>query len=465
MSGIDLNDMPAAELPQIAIAETLAQKIAALDPAKLPSAVRRKCEELLIDVVGLAVTARNEDYVKSALAACDDNGSCTAIGHARALSAAAAALVNGTAIHGEDFDDTFEGGPVHAGAVIVPAVLAACERHKCDGNAALLGLAVGVETMCRLSLVAPTLTHKAGFHPTAVFGAMGAAAGVGAALQLSPRQLVDALGNAGSMAGGIIEYLAEGAWTKRLHAGWAAQAGIRAALLGRAGFLGPRTVFEGAHGFFHAFAHTAAGDYAALIDGFGGQWVTETLAFKPYPCGTMTHPYIDCARRLGRRVKADDIVEMVCDVGEGTVHRLWEPLATKQRPANGYAGKFSTPYCIAAGFVRGNVALSDFSDAAVREASVLALAAKVRYRIDPKNPYPKNFTGHIRATLRDGSVVEERQPHMRGGAQEPLTRADIEEKFLLNAKHGGWSADRAGSALKLIGGLFDGPIDLAPLRG
>jgi 2-methylcitrate dehydratase PrpD len=298
-----------------------------------------------------------------------------------------------------------------------------------------------------------------------VFGAMGAAAGVGAALQLSPRQLVDALGNAGSMAGGIIEYLAEGAWTKRLHAGWAAQAGIRAALLGRAGFLGPRTVFEGAHGFFHAFAHTTAGDYAALTDGFGAQWVTQTLAFKPYPCGTMTHPYIDCARRLGRRLGADDVVEMVCDVGEGTVHRLWEPLAAKQRPANGYAGKFSTPYCIAAGFVRGNVALSDFSDDAVREPAVLALAAKVRYRIDPKNPYPKNFTGHIRATLRDGSMVEERQPHMRGGAQEPLTRADIEEKFLLNAKHGGWSAARAGSALKLIAGLFDGALDLSPLRG
>src|SRR6516162_7572157 len=107
-----------------------------------------------------------------------------------------------------------------------------------------------------------------------------------------------------SMAGGIIEYLAEGAWTKRLHAGWAAQAGIRAALLGRAGFSGPRTVFEGVHGFFYAFARTSAGDFAAVTDGFGTQWVTETLAFKPYPCGTMTHPYIDCARRLGRRVRA-----------------------------------------------------------------------------------------------------------------------------------------------------------------
>ena len=199
---------------------------------------------------------------------------------------------------------------------------------------------------------------------------------------------------------GIIEYLAEGAWTKRLHAGWAAQSGIRAALLGRAGFLGPRTVFEGVHGFFHGFAHTTKGDYDALIGDFGTRWVTETLAFKPYPCGTMTHPYIDCARRLAARgIKADDIVEMVCEVGEGTVHRLWEPLAAKQKPANGYAGKFSTPYCIAAGFVRGNVGLGDFSDAAVRDPAVVALAAKVRYRIDPENPYPKNFTGHIRATL------------------------------------------------------------------
>ncbi len=457
--------MVAEALPKTAIAEHLAQKIAALDVAQLPQAVRDKCAELLIDVVGLAVTARNEDYVASVLAACDDDGPCTAIGHARTFSAAAAALINGTAIHGEDFDDTFEGGPVHAGAVIVPAVLAACERHGLDGRAALLGIAVGVETMCRLSLVAPTLTHKAGFHPTAVFGAMGAAAGVGAAFKLTPRQLVDALGTVGSMASGIIEYLAEGAWTKRLHAGWAAQSGIRAALLGRAGFVGPRTVFEGVHGFFHGFANTTKGDYDVIAGDFGARWVTETLAFKPYPCGTMTHPYIDCARRLATRVKAGDIVEMVCDVGEGTVHRLWDPLAAKQRPNNGYAGKFSTPYCIATGFVRGNVGLSDFSDAAVHDPAVLALAAKVRYRIDPQNPYPKNFTGHIRATLRDGSVVEERQPYMRGGAQEPLSRADIEQKFLLNAQHGGWSAERAAGTLQTIGGLFDGPVQLAALRG
>src|SRR6266511_4666838 len=287
-----------AELPKTAVAEILADKIAALDPARLPPAVRRKCEDLLIDVVGLCLTARNEDYVKAALAGWDDDGPCTAIGHARTMSAAGAAFGNGTAAHGEDFDDTFEGGPVHAGAVIVPAVLAACERHHPDGRMALVGIAVGTEVLCRLSVVVPKAVHKAGFHPTAVFGAMAAAAGVGAALGLNARQIVDALGIAGSMAAGIIEYLAEGAWTKRLHAGWAAQSGLRAALMARAGFSGPRTVFEGVHGLFHGFAHTTQGDYAALTGDFGARWVTDMLAFKPYPCGTMTHPYIDCARRL-----------------------------------------------------------------------------------------------------------------------------------------------------------------------
>ena len=456
----------ADKLPETAIAEVLAGKIAALRADTLPPAVRRKCEELLIDVVGLCVTVRNEDYVKAAIAAWDDEGACTAIGHARTMSAAGAAFVNGTAIHGEDFDDTFEGGPVHAGAVIVPAVLAACERHKPDGPSALLGIAVGVETMCRLSTVAPTLTHKAGFHPTAVFGAMGAAAGVGAALGLTARQLVDALGTVGSMASGIIEYLAEGAWTKRLHPGWAAQSGLRSALLGRAGFIGPRTVFEGVHGFFHGFANTTKGDYDAITGDFGERWVTETLAFKPYPCGTMTHPYIDCARRLAAKgIKGSEIKEMVCEVGEGTVHRLWEPLAAKQKPANGYAGKFSTPYCIAAGFVRGNVGLGDFADDAVRDPAVVELAGKVRYQIDPNNPYPKNFTGHIRAVLADGSVVEERQPHMRGGAREPLTRADIDEKFLLNARHGGWDEVRAKRALTLLQDFYGHKIDISSLRG
>jgi 2-methylcitrate dehydratase PrpD len=470
--------------PALSVAERLAERTAALHsgrdqtPRAYPSggndtseargltpSARRTCESLVLDVIGLAVAARKQPYMQAALVAWDDDGPCTAIGHERTLGAAGAAFVNGTAAHGEDFDDTFEGGPVHAGAVVVPAVLAACERHGRHGQAALLGIAVGAETLCRLSLVAPRLIHKAGFHPTAVLGALGAAAGVSAALGLDRRQIVDALGIAGSMASGIIEYLAEGAWTKRLHPGWAAQAGLRAAMLARHGFIGPRTVLEGTHGLFNAFAHTIDVDYDTLTEGFGERWLIETLAFKPYPCGTMTHPYIDCARRLADRgVPSGDIREMVCEVGEGTVHRLWEPLADKQRPPNGYAGKFSQPYCIARAFVRGNVGLDAFTDAAVHDAAVLEVAGKVGYVVDPANPYPRAFTGHIRLVLNDGRVLEERQPHIRGGAQEPLTRAEIEEKFRLCCRYGGWDDARIEAALSLARRLFDGQIELGVLR-
>src|SRR3989442_5141785 len=324
---------------------TLSEQLAdAVQDAR--SIPREVAEKLLIDVAGICVAARNTDYVSAALAGWEASGGCTAIGHSRTLDAAGAAFVNGTAAHGEDFDDSFEGGPVHAGAVVVPAVLAVAERERLSGRDALLGIAVGVEVMCRASLVAPKLIHKAGFHPTAVLGAMGAAASVATALRLSRNHFVNALGIAGSMAAGIIEYLAEGAWTKRMHPGWAAQSGIRAADLARAGFVGPRAVFEGTHGLFHGFARTTDGDWDKLVGGFGERWVANSLAFKPYACGTMTQPYVDCARRLAEKgVRAEEVVEIVCEAAEGTVHRLWEPLAGKQRPPRPDFGKVSQPHC------------------------------------------------------------------------------------------------------------------------
>jgi 2-methylcitrate dehydratase PrpD len=163
-------------------------------------------------------------------------------------------------------------------------------------------------------------------------------------------------------------------------------------------------------------------------------------------------------------VKADDIAEIVCEVAEGTVHRLWEPLADKQRPRNGYGAKFATPYLLATGFVHGGVGLGAFTETAIADREVLALAAKVKYVIDPQNPYPANYTGHLRATLKDGSVIEERQPHMRGGAQEPLTRQDVTDKFALNAQHGGWTKTQGDATLKLLAGLYQGKIDLSALR-
>ena len=131
---------------------------------------------------------------------------------------------------------------------------------------------------------------------------------------------------------------------------------------------------------------------------------------------------------------------MVCEVGEGTVHRLWEPLADKQRPKNGYAAKFSTPYLLATGFVRGNVGFEHFTEQGGARCRCAGARRQGALRDRSRTILIRTrFTGHIRATLNDGSVVEERQPHFRGGAKEPLTRQDIDDKFALNVRHGGWS--------------------------
>ncbi len=421
---------------------------------------------LLIDVAGLCAAARRTDYVAGCLKAAEGRGASTAVGHKGRFTAIDAALINGTAAHGEDFDDTFEGGPVHAGAPVVPAVLAVAEREGLAGEAVVRAVAVGVEIMCRSALVAPQAIHKAGFHPTAVLGAMATTAAVATLLKLPDEATARALGISGSMASGIIEYLADGSSTKRLHAGLAAQSGIRAVALAQGGVSGPPTVFEGAHGFFKAFAPSRTPDFTQITTGLGVHWVGASLAFKPFACGTMTQPYVDCAIALaGSGVLADDIESIVCEVGEGTVHRLWSPLALKQSPPNGYAAKFSSPDCIAVGFLNGDAGLRAFEDSAIRDPARRALAAKISYLVDPANPYPRAYTGHIRATLRNGEVREFRQGHMRGGVNAPLSDAEIVAKYRANVRFGGWSMARGERVLAAIDALMRGrPLDMKDAR-
>jgi 2-methylcitrate dehydratase PrpD len=440
------------------ISRRLAQAITAAAPETLPGA-RATGQRLLMDVTGICIAARSEPYVKAAMAALEQDGPCTVIGSAQTFGVEAASFVNGIAAHGEDFDDTYEGGPVHAGAVVVPALLAAAQRHQLSGTDLLRGMAVGVEVMCRLCAVAPTKVHKAGFHPTAIFGVMGAVAGLGAGMRLTEDQLVDAFGLAGSMASGIIEYLADGSWTKRMHPGWAAQSAYRAVRLAQAGFKGPATVFEGTHGLFHGFANTSDGNFEAMLSGMGKEWIWTSIAFKPYACGTMAHPYIDCARSLRREgLDPAQIAQIECETAEGIVHRLWEPLALKQSPPNAYAAKFSIPYAVAAGLLLDNAGLGEYSEAVVQRADLRALAARVRYVVDPANPYPKQFTGHVRVTLLDGSVMEARQGFFKGGADHPLSDADLQAKFFANCLHGQVKSAQAQAMLTMLQQLFDAPV-------
>lgn len=456
---------PDSALP-LTVSRRLAQALVHARPEAWPAA-RATAERLLLDISGICLAARTEPYVLAAQASVEQDGPCTVIGLGQTCGVEGAAFVNGIAAHGEDYDDTYEGGPVHAGVVIVPALLAAAQRHQLSGADLLRGIAIGVEVMCRLCAVAPTKVHKAGFHPTAVFGVMGAVAGVGAALRLNEDELVNAFGLAGSMASGIIEYLADGSWTKRMHPGWAAQSGYRAVRLAQAGFKGPATVFEGTHGFFHGFANlkdSRDGDFEAMLHGFGSEWIWTTIAFKPYACGTMAHPYIDCARELRRQgLDLTQIERIDCNTAEGIVHRLWEPLALKQSPPNAYAAKFSIPYAIAAGLLLDNAGLGEYTEAQVQRADLRALAAKVHYVVDPTNPYPQQFIGHVRIMLKDGSMMEARQGYFKGGAEHPLSDADLDTKFFANCAHGGIAPAQAQSVHRWVKQVFDAPLADAAL--
>jgi 2-methylcitrate dehydratase PrpD len=155
---------------------------------------------------------------------------------------------------------------------------------------------------------------------------------------------------------------------------------------------------------------------------------------------------------------------VLCETAEGYVHRLWEPLVSKHRPANDYAAKFSAPFNIAVAFVTGDAGFEAFTDRTVRDQRILGLASKVRYAVDPNNPYPKAYTGHVRMTLKDGRVFEERQPHIRGGVHEPLAREEIEQKFRGNTRYGGWHPARADALLQFARSAFDQAVDLSEFR-
>lgn len=426
-----------ADLNEPTISQQLAQWVTTLDPKKLPKTTREKSRDVLVNTVGLCVSARNESYVTSVKEA-SEPGDHIIVGQQQRVSPSSAALINGTAAHGEDFDDTFEGGPVHSGAVIVPAILGAAQTYQLDNDRVILGIATGNEILCRLALTVPKAVHKAGFHPTAVLGAFGATLGICAACNANEKVTANALGIVGSMASGIIEYLGDGTWTKRMHPGWAAQSALRAYAMAKAGFQGPRAVFEGTHGAFAAFAHSIEPKIPKLFDGLGETFVSDTIAFKPYPCGTMVQPYIDCAIILRKRgIRLDNIESIVCKTAEGIVHRLWEPVDLKKRPPTAYASKFSTPYGVALGLVRGHAGLGDFSEEGINDPSLLQVANLVGFDVDPNNPYPDAFTGHVKIVFKDGSVEEVEQSYMRGGAENPLSRDEIDENFRANVSFGG----------------------------
>jgi 2-methylcitrate dehydratase PrpD len=428
---------PSASSPSVA--RRLARFASRFTLDDVPADVAARASVLALDTLGSCLASCREDFGRAVIAAAERLGGApesTLIGSKARVGAAAAVLANGTLAHGLDFDDTREDAIVHTGCVAVTTALAAGEAVHATGRAVLEAMILGVEVMCRVGLAVPGRFHARHYHPTALTGGFAAAAAAGRLYGLTEDQQVHAFGVCGSQASGIIEYLADGSWSKRLHPGWAAHAGLTAVLLARAGFTGPESVFEGEHGFYAAFAGGHDRDrLEALLDSLGRTWELAALTFKPYPCGSIAHPYMDCALRLRERNALDParIVEVRCRTAAGPIPRLWEPLGAKQRPRNGYAAKFSLPYLLASILVNGRVTLADFTDEAAGDERVRGVAAKVFYDVDPTIDYPRHFIGHVAVRLTDGRVLEERRDHPRGGPDFPMTREELVAKFRANA--------------------------------
>jgi 2-methylcitrate dehydratase PrpD len=418
-------------------ARRLARFVLGLRLDEVPAGVVTQASLLALDTLGNALAAVREDFGQAVLDVAERLGGApesALLGRAHRVAAANAVLANATLAHGLDFDDTREDAIVHTGCVAVTTALAAGEAVGANGRAVLEALIAAVEVMCRVGLAVPGALHARHFHPTSITCSFAAAAAAGRLHGLTEDQLVHAFGICGSQAGGIIEYLADGTWTKRLHPGWGAHAGVVAVQLARAGFTGPASVLEGEHGLYAGFAggHDA-GRLAGLLDSLSRTWELSELTLKPYPCGSIAQPYMDCAARLRERVKPGEIAAIRCRTAAGPVPRLWEPLGAKHAPPNGYAAKFSLPYLIATILVRGRAGLAEFADPAVRDAGVLAVTRRVTYELDPTIDYPRQFVGDVEITLTDGRVLRERQDRPRGGPDAPLTRAEIEAKFRGNA--------------------------------
>lgn len=409
-----------------------------LELGAVPPEVVQKAKLVFLDTLGIALASSTMDFGRMVTRVAEKLGgpkTSSLLGSVRRVAAANAVIANGTLAHGLDYDDTLEEAIVHTGACAWMAALAVGEEVGASGAAVLEAAIAGTEVLCKIGLVAPGKFHARGFHPTAICSTFGAAAVAGKLYGLNLGQWLDALGLCGSQSSGIIEYLADGTWTKRMHPGWSAHGGVIAALLAREGFRGPKKVFEGTHGFFNAFGGGSDCRFEK-IDELGKIWETPRLTFKSYPCGSISHPYMDCALRIKQKhaPAPESIAEIVCRTAEGPVHRLWEPLADKQRPVSSYGAKFSLPFSIAVVLVRGRAGLEEFSDATIRDPAVLDLARRVRYQLDPTIDYPRHFSGHVKVTMADGQFYEETQPHPRGGLEDPLPPAEIEAKFHANAK-------------------------------
>lgn len=423
------------------LSSELASWVESLRYDDLPPDVIEATKLRVLDVMGLALAGAGTPFGHSTRAAAIElspPGPCRLWGTGDRVGVATAAFANGAFSQALEFDDTHNESIVHMSSPSVAAAFALAEwRRPVCGRDLITAVALGNEISCRVGSVAAGQFHRRGFHPTGLFGTFGIAYLTSKLLGLGAAGMAQAAGICGSFASGLLQCWVDGTQTKFLHPGWAAQSGITAAMLARAGTTGPAEVFEGRFGLFasHLQDPDQPCDYGRIRDGLGTHWESRNSSFKPFPAAHVLHPYISAILRLrrDRGIRYSDVERIDCPVAAFIVGIVCEPVEEKFRPASDSHGRVSLQYSLAEALALGSLGKNAYREETLRDPAVLALARRVHYHVDPDYPGPGRFKGEVTITLNDGRAFHEIEEYNRGSAENPMRHDEIRAKFEENA--------------------------------
>jgi 2-methylcitrate dehydratase PrpD len=415
------------------LAARIGDYAAAAELDDVPANVLERARHLVLDAVGLAFASTAYDFSGVARDALSrlGRGDHPVLGMPDRLDPRDAAVLNGVLIHGMDFDDTHIPAVTHVSAAALPAALSAATTAGRDTRDLLLAYVLGVEVSARVGIGGAGGFHDVGFHPTAVAGAFGAAVAAGRLGGLDGPALAAAQGVVGSMSAGLLEFLEDGSWTKRLHPGWAAMCGLTAASFAGAGWSGPPAVYEGRFGLYRTHLAGRETRPEAVAEGLGTEWELMRTAVKPYPICHFNHAFADATLglRAAHGLRPEDVAAIRCRIHPVPGKVVCEPAEAKRAPRDEYDAKFSLPFVVSAALVRGRFTLAELEDDALADPAILRLARIVEVSDDPDSAFPRAYSGAVEIELTDGRVLRHREQVNRGHDERPLSNAEIVEKF------------------------------------
>jgi 2-methylcitrate dehydratase PrpD len=397
----------------------------------LPALAVERVKHFFIDYIGIALHASTLDSsqpVRCLVAERPVPGGATLFGRPDPVSAHWAAFANGMAAHSMELDDTYLPGSIHNESFVFSPCLALAEERGISGERFIAAIVAGFEVACRVAAaLQPAVTNARGFHPTGTTGALGAAAASATLLGLDAGQTGVAIGVACSQAAGLLEFVTDGAWTKRFHGGWAAHAGIIAAELARFGMTAPRTAIEGKFGLLHAYSGTAKPELLSVAT--GEDLAVVQTALKYYPCNYYIQAVNDAVLQLAERdgVRPEAVRAVVVHTVQAAMGLVCEPIERKRRPQVMIDAQFSVPFNVAIGLLKKRVSFVDFTPQEFGSPEVRRLMDLTTCHMDPSldAQYPAAWPARVDITLDDGRTLSASVQHARGDPRNPLSADEV----------------------------------------